>query len=302
VDPAQVLAELGPELAAVVLSRPANALRFLPLVRQLVPQAVLVYDTVDLHFVRLLREGEATDASHISRLALTMKAMELAIASDVDLTLAVSEPERQLLLAEHPGLDVAVVSNIHPTLPPPPGPDGRSGLLLVGNFQHPPNVDSAQYMVEEILPLIQERAPGTVLRIVGSRMPPDVQQLAGPCVEVLGWVADLTELHNTSRVLVAPLRFGAGVKGKVGDALRRGLPVVTTSVGAEGMDLVDATHLLVADSAASTAEGVLRLLADDELWRRLSSAGAEHIASRLSPDAAKQALEDALLRLGVLSG
>jgi GT2 family glycosyltransferase/glycosyltransferase involved in cell wall biosynthesis len=300
VDPADYLMGMGPELRAVVLSRPANALRFLSLVRELTPHAVVIYDTVDLHFLRLQREAQVATGAATSRLGVTMRALELALASDADVTLAVSQPEREVLLEAETGADVVVVSNIHEALPRPPGPEERSGLLLVGNFQHPPNIDSAQVMVREVMPLVWAARPDTVLRIVGSRMPDEIHLLASERVEVLGWVPDLTEAHDHARVMVAPLRFGAGVKGKVGDALRRGLPVVTSSIGAEGMDLVDGEHALIADGPAATALAVLSLLEDDGLWSRLSSAGIDHVAARLSADNARDALAGALKRHGVL--
>lgn len=300
VDPAEQILSLGQSLRAVVLSRPANATRFLPLVRQLAPHAVIIYDTVDLHFVRLRREAQVSAEPGIGRLAETMRALELALVSDVDVTLAVSPEEQTLLRDANPAADVIVVSNMHPSLPPAPGPQGRSGLLMVGNFQHPPNVDSARVMVADVLPLIREQRPDAVLKIVGSRMPPEILEMTGPGVEVLGWLPDLTDVHNSTRVMVAPLRFGAGVKGKVGDSLRRGLPVVTSAIGAEGMDLVDGEHVLLADGPEQTAAAALRLLDDDVLWTRLSQRGAEHIADRLTPRSAAEALAAALRRHGVL--
>lgn len=299
-DPAQQILAMGQSLRAVVLSRPANATRFLPLVRQLAPQAVVIYDTVDLHFVRLRREAQVSAEPGVERLAETMRALELALVSDVDVTLAVSPEEQMLLRDASPAADVIVVSNMHPSLPPAPGLQGRAGLLLVGNFQHPPNVDSARVMVADVLPLIREQRPDAVLKIVGSRMPPEILELSGPGVEVLGWLPDLTDVHNGARVMVAPLRYGAGVKGKVGDALRRGLPVVTSAIGAEGMGLVEGEHFLLADGPGQTAAAALRLLDDDVLWTRLSQRGAEHVADRLTLRSAEEALAAALRRHDVL--
>lgn len=301
IDPADYLTAMGPDLGAVILSRPANALRYLSLVRELSPHAVVVYDTVDLHFLRLQREAQVHTGAATSRLGATMRSLELAVASDADITLAVSEAERQVLLEAEAGADVVVVSNIHPPLPLPPGVHGRAGLLLVGNFQHPPNIDAAMVMVREVMPLVWAHRPDTVLRIVGSRMSAEIQDLAAPGIDVLGWLPDLTEVHDTSRLLVAPLRFGAGVKGKVGDALRRGLPVVTSTIGAEGMDLIDGVHALIADGPVATAQAVLTLLEDDDLWWRLCRAGVEHVSRRLSAAAASRALEAAFRKYGVLT-
>ncbi|MDP3711751.1 MAG: glycosyltransferase [Mycobacteriales bacterium] len=297
------LRSLGPFLSLVVLSRPANAVRFLPLIRQFATDATVVYDTVDLHFVRLEREAaltvDAGTARATARLAATMRELELAATRDADLTFVVSEEERGLLQASAPDADIVVVSNVHERLAPAPGPAGRSGLLLVGNFEHQPNVDCATFLVHDVLPLVLAACPGTKLRLVGSRMPTELLELHGGAVDVLGWVDDLTAVHDESRVMVAPLRFGAGVKGKVGDALRRGLPVATSMVGAEGMGLVDGVHALIADGAEETAAAVVRLLDDDALWSSMSRNGMEHVAQRMSPAAAAAALAAALGRHGV---
>lgn len=299
VDPSDHLIGLGESLRAVVLSRPKNALHLLPLVRQLAPQAVVLYDTVDLHFVRLQRQAAISADAGTARLAQTMRTLELALAADADITLAVSAAEQSLLLEGDQVTDVIVVSNMHAALPPPPGPAGRAGLLLVGNFQHPPNIDSAQVMAHDVLPLVRRSRPEVALKIVGSRIPDEILALSAADVEVAGWLPDLTEAHDTARVLVAPLRYGAGVKGKIGDALRRGLPVVTSSVGAEGMSLIDGEHVLLAEGADQTAAAIVRLLDDDDLWRRLSRNGVAHI-SHMSPEVAKASLAEALRRHGVL--
>ena len=119
-------------------------------------------------------------------------------------------------------------------------------------------------------------------------------ELAGDTVEVHGWVPDLTSMHQRCRLSVAPLRFGAGVKGKVGESMAAGLPTVCTPLAVEGMCLVDGQHVLVAGTAAGFADQVVALLDDDALWRTMSEAGITAVAQRFGPDVARTALQDVL--------
>jgi glycosyltransferase involved in cell wall biosynthesis len=130
--------------------------------------------------------------------------------------------------------------------------------------------------------------------IVGSHPPEEVQALASSRVDVTGWVEDLQPLLDRSRVMVAPLRYGAGLKGKVTQALAMGLPVVTTSVGAEGLEAYDEEFMLIADDPRELALCVIRIHHDEELWRRLSHAGREVIAEHCSSELISEQLNSLL--------
>src|SRR5207253_325568 len=133
------------------------------------------------------------------------------------------------------------------------------GLLFIGNFNHSPNSDAVEFFIESVLPLIRRSLPDVKFDVVGSNAPPHFQQYASDMVSFHGYVPDIAPLFGSRRVFVAPLRFGAGVKGKIGDALSYGLPVVTTDVGAEGMGFENGKHILIANDAASFAEMVIRV-------------------------------------------
>ena len=295
------LHQAGAALTLAVLSRPQVGWKLLEELRVLAPRCLVGYDTVDLHFVRLGRQaelaaatGDEQAATALAGKAAASRELELGLVRAVDLTLVVSESEQSLLRSLVPEADVRVLSNVHYPACEVPGPQGRSGLLFVGSFDHPPNRDAVQWMVRDVLPLVHRRHPGAVLHVVGSNPSPDVQQLAGETVEVHGWVADLGPLHRRCRLSVAPLRFGAGVKGKVGESMVAGLPTVCTPVAVEGMGLVDGQDVLVAANATGFADRVVALLDDDALWRTLSTAGASAIIDRFGPDAARTALQDVL--------
>jgi GT2 family glycosyltransferase/2-polyprenyl-3-methyl-5-hydroxy-6-metoxy-1,4-benzoquinol methylase/glycosyltransferase involved in cell wall biosynthesis len=295
------LREAGAALRLAVLSRPQVAWKLLEELRMHAPHCLIGYDTVDLHFLRLQRQaelaastGDAPVASALAGKAVASRELELGLVRAADLTIVVSEYEQRLLRSLVPEADVRVLSNVHQIARDVPGPQGRAGLLFVGSFDHLPNRDAVRWMVHEVLPLVHRHHPKAVLHVVGSNPSPDVLELASETVEVHGWVADLLPLHQQCRLSVAPLRFGAGVKGKVGESMAAGLPTVCTPVAAEGMGLVDGQHVLVAADAAGFAEQVVALLDSDDLWCTLSGAGASAVIDRFGPQVARAALQDML--------
>ncbi len=286
-------------LRLAILCRPDPAWAYLPQIRELSPDTKIVYDTVDLHFLRIQREAQLLGNSELARRAERLRDVEIALMRCADAAFVVSAVERDRIAGESGGSPVHVIPNIHRSWLSGPGFDERDGLLFVGSFSHPPNVDASRWLVEEILPLIRRELRDVRVRIVGSQPPEEIGALAQHGVDVLGWVRDLTELYRRSRVFVAPLRYGAGVKGKVGESLAAGLPVVTTSIGAEGMELRDGEDVLVADTAEELAKAVVRAYREPALWSRLSDRGRTSIRQRYSPDAVRPLLAEALRSLGL---
>jgi GT2 family glycosyltransferase/glycosyltransferase involved in cell wall biosynthesis len=285
------LAEHGPHLDAVILSRHYVASAFLPLVETYAPQAKRIFDTVDLHYLR--EERAAALAGHdpeLARLAADTKRAELALVRACDVTLVVSPVEQALLAREVPEARVEVLSNVHEVPGRRRDREGRRDLWFVGGFQHPPNVDAVTWFVAEVWPRIRAELPEARFHVVGSRMPESLNALAGNGVEIHGYVEDLTPFLDLCLVSVAPLRYGAGVKGKVNQAMAHGQPVVATSIAVEGMHLVDGVEVLVADDPAAFAAAVVRLHRDPALWDRLSTAGLANVERHFSFEAAQKAL------------
>jgi glycosyltransferase involved in cell wall biosynthesis len=172
---------------------------------------------------------------------------------------------------------------------PPGGPEGRKGILFVAGFGHPPNVDAAEWLVNEIMPRVRREIADAHLWLVGSNPTPAVQQLASEAVTVTGYVSDgrLDEFYRTARVAVVPLRFGAGVKSKVIEAMHHGLPLVTTPTGAQGLVDLDAA-IPISDQADRIAQEVVSLMRDDGRWRDVASAGRRYISTRFSRAAMRE--------------
>lgn len=291
---------MGRQLTLCVLSRPSVACQFIGAVRAFAPWTTLIYDTVDLHFLRERRYGEVNRDVGTIEASKATREIELALVRAADLTLTVSPEERRILLDEVPDATVSVVPNIHEVHHASANPEPRRGLLFVGSFCHDPNRDSVLHLVRDIMPLLRLELPGVRLTIVGSNPTPDVLALASADVEVLGWVEDLEPLFEQARVFVAPLRFGAGMKGKIGESLSYGVPTVTSVVGAEGMGLVPEEHVLLGDDPATFAAQVIRLHNDPELWTHISEQGRAHVAEHYRPAAVREQVRALLVSVGAL--
>ncbi len=294
------LALHGHEFDMVIISRAEIASRYFEAVRTLAPRAKLVFDTVDLHFVREERAAHLMNDSSLWRAARRRKRQELAIASQCDATLVVSPVEKEILESECPGIEVRLLPNvIDVPRDLPPGYDDRRHLLFVGGFGHDPNIDAVFYFVETILPLIVERLPNVLFQVVGSNVPASIRDLAGTNVQVVGFVPDVEPLLDTARVSVAPLRFGAGVKGKVNQSMAFGVPTVVTSIAAEGMHLVHEESAMIAEDPASFADAVVRLWTSKPLWERLSKNGRESVREHFSVETANRRIDELLAFAGL---
>jgi GT2 family glycosyltransferase/glycosyltransferase involved in cell wall biosynthesis len=287
------LAKHGRRFDTIIVSRHYVLSPLLPLLRLHAPQATVVFDTVDLHHLREQREAELSGDPSQLRVAARTRKIELGLIAQSDRTWVVSAAEKALLAQELPDAKVDIVSNIHEVHGTGQAFGQRSGLLFVGGYRHPPNVDAALWMAREILPRIRERLPDVELHLVGADAPEAVSSLGAlPGVRFHGYVADLGPLLDGVRISVAPLRYGAGVKGKVNQSLAHGLPVVATRCAVEGMHLVDGQDVLVADAAEDFADAVVRLYDDAALWRRLSSGGQENTRRHFSADPVRETLRE----------
>ena len=271
------LRDIEPEIAMVMLSRTSVASLFIRNVREVLPNVPLAFDTVDLHFLREQRRAELRDAGGKPKGALATRELELAMIRSADLTLVVSDYEKKVLEAVVPTATVLVLPIVHDSVRAAPDDEPRTDITFVGSFQHDPNVDAVRWLVRDIFPLIAVKIPDARLVVVGMNPPADVVAMAPQNVQFLGWVDDLQPIHARSRVSVAPLRYGAGVKGKVADAWANGVPVVMTMIAAEGMQVIPGETALLADDAEAFADAVAELYSDDELWRSVVVAGRAHV-------------------------
>jgi O-antigen biosynthesis protein len=290
--------EAGHRLDAVLLNRPLIARDYLPVVRRHTKATVLYYGH-DIHYRRmaLQREIEGRRGPSESDIG-SMERLEKRIWAQADAIFYPSASEVEEVRVYAPrALAMQLPLYAFEDFAPSRGPEGRDlGLVIfVAGFAHPPNVDGAVWFANEVWPLVRSRAPTARLALVGSHPTPEVQALRSDSVSVAGSVSDqeLDALYRTARAAVIPLRFGAGVKGKTVEALRWGLPAVTTPVGAQGLPDVEGA-LAIASNKECLADAVVMLLRDDSIWRTRAEAGVEYARKHFSREALRSALEAGL--------
>lgn len=283
----------------VLLSRPSVAPEFLPLLRKRSHARVLFYGH-DLHHARLLREYELDGSETTRREAEEFRKVEHSLWRAVDAVYYPSSLETAVVRATVPSVPAYTMPlYFFDEAPRMEAPEQRRDILFVAGFGHPPNVDAARWLVEGILPLVRARGAVKVhCWLVGSNPTDEVERLAGEDVTVTGYVSDerLLAIYRSARVAVVPLRVGAGMKGKVIEALHYGLPLVTTPVGAQGLDGLESV-VTVSEDASVLAERICTLLHDDTQWREASREQVGYMQGRFSMEAMEQAL-----RLGMAAG
>ena len=285
----------GAEYDIVMLSRESVATPYLDVVKMHASQAKVIFDTVDLHFLRAERQAVLTGGSLLRNAARAMRERELKLINTADITLVVSPIERDLLQQLAPQANVQIVSIIHVPMPGQKSFAERDGILFIGGFRHPPNLDAVTWYVENVLPLLRKKSKGLVTTLIGSNAPPTLQQFAAPDFVIAGFVPDVTPHYEAARLSISPLRYGAGVKGKVNLAMQYGVPVVATTISVEGMYLIDGDNVLVADEPEAFADAIIRLHTDVVLWNRLRLGGLENIEQNFSRDTARRALKSVLV-------
>jgi hypothetical protein len=268
-------------------------------IRKYMPNSKIVYDNVDLSFVRIRRQCEVEQNVEIGFKANVYKAEELYLNRFADLPVVVTDVEKEVLSEHDRSIEALVVPLIYKTPELCDMPfNERTGLMFLGSYRHTPNVDAVIWFVNEVLPLVRREISDIVLYILGSHLPVAIKSLNNDGeVEVVGWVEDVDPWFNKSRVFISPLRYGAGAKGKNAQTMSYGLPLVTTSIGAEGMNLIHRRNALIGDTAEDFAKAVIELHQSPALWQELSTSSLNHFNQHFSITAAEFKMEELYMRL-----
>ena len=281
----------GSRFDVVVLSRCDFARKHIADARQHAPQARIIFDTVDLHYLREEREAQLTGDPELRQRAQERRQLEHELIEQADETWVVSPAEQRLLRQKSPGKSIQLVSNIV-DIPGSRTPFAlRRDWLFIGGFQHRPNIDAVMFFVQKIYPLVSDRLRDAKFYILGDKAPPEIVALATERIVVAGLQRDVRPFFDTVKLSVAPLRFGAGVKGKINQSMAFGVPVVATSLATEGMELTNHEDILVADEPEHFAQALIKLYESEELWTRLSENGIRKTRALYSTDAARKKLE-----------
>ena len=259
--------------------------RFLSEVRQASPATRVIVDSIDLHFLREMRDKLRSDAGsspgQLDRSDARKMVREINTYAAADAVLTVSEKEAAMINSFAGRPDLAQALPDTEELPRSPVPlRERRGIIFLANFLHKPNRDAASYLCEEIVPRVDPSLLAEhEISIVGTAAAEHVQGFADglPNLTVVGWVPSVIPYLQQARVSVVPLRYGAGTKRKIIQALMVGTPTVTTSIGAEGLGVQDRRQLLIADDPYSFAASIERLLQRQVAWRGLARRGRKHV-------------------------
>jgi O-antigen biosynthesis protein len=256
------------------------------------PGAKVIIDSRDVHFARQ-SDGAAFGLNDVAQASDT-RARELAAYRAADAVIVVGDRDERILRAAGDMPLLFTFPIVMPTHSRSPGPH-RPELSFIGGFNHLPNLDGVRWFIKDIWPRVHEAIPDARFTIIGSNTPAEVRAFgAMDGIEVLGFVQDTSSYLDRAAISIAPLRYGAGMKGKVVEAMAYGLPVVTTPVGVQGINAISGEHLLIADDAAEFAQAVTTLLNDPERCRQIGLAGQNHIAGLCSPERVELALEQML--------
>ena len=295
----QHLKEHGERYDLVFLFRPGVVEHNLKSIRKHSSKAKILYHTIDLHYLRMTREAELKNDNRKQKAAIEMKQRELSAIQSVDSTIVHSTTEQEILQPILSGAQLHVfplVMNIRGTSTTY---EERKDIVFVGSYQHAPNVDAVQYFTREVMPLLRKSLPGVRFYAVGSKPPAEIQTLASEDIIITGFVEDLASLLDKIRVSVAPLRYGAGIKGKIGSAMAVGLPVVVTPLAAEGMLLADGENIVIADGAKEFSNAIVKIYRDKTMWQRISENGLVFADQHWGATAASEILANILLDLDI---
>ncbi len=274
----------------VVLSRYLIAQNHIDSVKNHCPGASVIFNTVDLHGLRELREAELLGDPKLIEQARYTEHCELQVISAADVSIVLSEVERKHL-ADLGHDQVAVLPLIR--VPNGRGPtrfEERSGVVFIGGFAHPPNRDALDWLLFDIWPAVRRRcrdtgAPPITLKIIGGGLPDRIWNEAAPDVVIFGHLDNIEVVFGESRLSVAPLRYGAGLKGKVATSMDYGLPVIGTDVAFEGMPRSEVSFSDLVVEAGSTeefAQRIVELHRDPVRWEALSAAGVNYVRQQYS--------------------
>jgi glycosyltransferase involved in cell wall biosynthesis len=280
----EYLVKVNDSVDVVFLYRVHTAANIFPLIKKYLPSAKIVFNTVDLHYLR--EERQAALNSDLSKKieAKRTKEIEYRLMEESDVTIVLSDIEVDLVRAENAKVNLKTI----PLLMEVPGCkkdfDMRKDVVFIGGFSHAPNVDGIKYFIQEIWPLVKNHIDGGRLIIIGSNPPKELLDLCegDDQIKILGYVENIESNFDNCRLSIAPLRYGAGIKGKIGTSSSYGVPCIATSVAAEGMGMKNGIDLIIADKPEDFAKNLILIYHNKEKWENISKNTIEFIEKNYS--------------------
>jgi glycosyltransferase involved in cell wall biosynthesis len=281
-------------ISAAIVSRPSMGSTFIHRIRRVNPGVLIVFDMVDTHFLRFQREYEISGEAAALSEAQRYRKLERRLAQASDVVWCASPEDKEVMAREAPQSKIDVVPTIHELRDSGKAFDDRQDLLFIGNLAHRPNEDAVLFFLREVYPLVRKSLPTVRLDIIGDNFSAAIKAYDSEDVRIRGYVPDVEPYLRNARVFIAPLRFGAGIKGKVGEAMAHGLPVVTTSIGAEGFGLTHELDVMIGDDPTSFAEAIQQLYLQKELWERVADNSRLRIEKHFTPEVIAKTINNSI--------
>lgn len=261
-------------------------------VAEICPNAMRILDTEDLHFLRKAREEAIKAGKSVAEANIHSELAKRELASILrsDLSLIISETEMEILKTTFRipegllfYLPFLIDADLELSIDVPDFAD-RKNFVTIGNFQHAPNTDGVKWLAKEIWPQIRSELPNAEMHVYGAYSPQEISELHNEAngFRIMGWAADKREVMSNSRVCLAALRFGAGLKGKIIDAMISGTPSVTTPIGAEGISGDLSFGGIISENAAEFIKDSIRLYTTEKEWTQHQSQGFRILQERFN--------------------
>ena len=290
----------GESFGFAFLSRVYQAQNFDYLVRKYMPRAITIFNTVDIHFVREKLEAEIKNSDDARLRAMLLEKLELTVMSRSDAVIVISSDEKRMLQEQYGVGNCWHVPQARSVRGRRNTLENRSGIVFIGSA-HPPNLDGLKYYVEEILPLLKEKNLDVdlTLTVIGEALRDEIfedEEMAVvancPHIRFAGFVEELGDHLDHVRLNIAPLRYGAGTKGKVASGMSYGVPCVSSRFGTEGTGMTDGENVLIARTPGEFADKMALLLTDDRLWQKVSDGGLKFLKENYAPEIVEQKMDD----------
>ncbi len=272
----------------ILLNRPHISIKYIDFIKENT-SAKIIYYGHDLAFLRLSREAEITGDKELLNESKQWKEIELSLMRKADMAYYPSEIEidvihdcdKKINAKAIPGFLFDNINKSDYSI------NDRKDLMFIGGFAHRPNIDAVEWMAKEIMPLLRKKVPEVRIHIIGSKMPDSFKNYESDDFILEGRLSDeeLDNFYKKSRMVIVPLRYGAGIKGKVVEAMKNGVPIVTTSCGAEGI-CNSSKALIVADTAQEIVDAIASAYNNADLLKKISNEEIKYVKKHYSQNAA----------------
>ncbi|MBN1006362.1 glycosyltransferase [Amphritea sp. ZJ14W] len=290
------------EMDAVYITRYHIAKDYIPYIREN-SRAKIIFNNADLHFLREMRAALKGEKDQLLlEKALNTREQELSVCRQVDAILCYNATEHAVITSH-----ILEADKLHITPwvleQKPKGPefDERNGIAFLGGFNHTPNGEAVEYLVNDIMPLLAKQRPDITLYVYGSNMPEAYKEMETDNVRMVGFAESLDGVYHDHRVFIAPLLSGAGIKGKVLESMAYGLPTVLTEVAAEGTGLTHGISTLIAQEPQEWVDAIIRLYDDQLLWNKFAENSHTLVAEKYSFEHGKKVFKDIFSSVGIYS-